>query len=261
MPGLGFGNDEGKGGNVEQGADIDISLIITGKKCRRKTDQSCKRKPTPHSTPFLAVHPTILCWMALFTTVPPCAFRPHAIMMMNKGIFNLELTKSNAIIMFQSAAKFALLCLAIAAANAVSTLTTANCPDNYDLKATNTSESGYSSAAIKAVYGGIYSASDQAVLQQSFSEGNTGTVYGYATSMSILLPFILIAVAFGIAFIVAICCCVFEKTCPPCASWKRDFTKNPYDKVELKCTSIFTVVFALAIVVAAAVGLYFSPTL
>ena len=225
---------------------------------RTKAAKESQPRIPHHSSP---VHPTILCWMALFTTGPPCTFRLDAIMMMNKGIFNLELTKSNAIIMFQSAAKFALLCLAIAAANAVSTLTTANCPDNYDLKATNTSESGYSSAAIKAVYGGIYSASDQAVLQQSFSEGNTGTVYGYVTSMSILLPFILIAVAFGIAFIVAICCCVFEKTCPPCASWKRDFTKNPYDKVELKCTSIFTVVFALAIVVAAAVGLYFSPTL
>jgi hypothetical protein len=48
--------------------------------------------------------------------------------------------------------------------------------------------------------------------------------------MKIVIPFAIIGAAFAIVFIIAISCCVFEKECPPCKSWKRDFAHRPYEK-------------------------------
>jgi hypothetical protein len=47
-------------------------------------------------------------------------------------------------------------------------------------------------------------------------------------SMNVIIPFAIIGVGFSIAFIAALCCCVFEKQCPPCQSWRRDFAARPY---------------------------------
>jgi hypothetical protein len=90
---------------------------------------------------------------------------------------------------------------------AVTALTTANCPLEYNLIAANTTTGGQST--VDSIYGGIYSASDQVILQEAFSQGDTSTINSYVTRMSILMPFILIAVAFGITYIIAVCCCIF----------------------------------------------------
>ena len=41
-------------------------------------------------------------------------------------------------------------------------------------------------------------------------------------------PYIAIGVLFAISFAIVILCMVFEKSCPPCQSWRRDFAKRPY---------------------------------
>jgi hypothetical protein len=123
----------------------------------------------------------------------------------------------------------AALSLLLTRALAVTGLTTDHCPDGYDLIAANITDTAFSQATVELVYGGIYSTQDRAILQQSFSQGNTTAVNDYLTDAHILTPFIIIAVAFGITYFVALCCCIFEKSCPPCQSWKRDFAAKPYE--------------------------------
>lgn len=98
----------------------------------------------------------------------------------------------------------------------MSTITTDNCPEEYDIKALNVTDSSFSQSTVNLVYGGVYSSSDTLILTAAFTEGDTETINSYFTSTSILTPFLLIAIAFAITFIIALCCCVFEKTCPPC---------------------------------------------
>jgi hypothetical protein len=92
---------------------------------------------------------------------------------------------------------------------AVTGLTTNNCPDNYDLLLANITSDSSTQTTVDLVYSGLYSTNDQAILQQSYSQGDTQTVRSYITDMQILAPFILIAVAFFIMYFVALCCCVF----------------------------------------------------
>jgi hypothetical protein len=81
---------------------------------------------------------------------------------------------------------------------------------------------------VTLLYGNLYSAQDQAALSNSYSQGDTKTVGKYVASMNIIIPFAIIGSGFAIAFIAALCCCVFEKSCPPCHSWKRDYAARPY---------------------------------
>ena len=76
-----------------------------------------------------------------------------------------------------------------------------------------------------------------------------------------MAPFIAWAVIFFIMFMIIICCCAFEKKCPPCESWKRDFVKRPYERSELRCVTVFAIIFALAILVTTIVAFTFFPAL
>lgn len=110
------------------------------------------------------------------------------------------------------------------------TLTTNNCPEEFDINEANTTGSSSVQTTVDFLYADLYSSEDQAALQASFASGNSTKINQQITTTAILAPFAVIGVAFAVTFIIAICCCVFEKSCPPCKSWKRDFTIRPYEK-------------------------------
>ena len=123
--------------------------------------------------------------------------------------------------------KLLLLMGLIGCALATTSLSTNNCPSDFTITAANASiapESGL----IRGIYGGVYSDSDKREMEEAFNSGTSSTVSSKLSTLSILIPFALIAVGFLIMFVIALCCCVFEKSCPPCESWKRDFTIRPY---------------------------------
>jgi len=64
-----------------------------------------------------------------------------------------------------------------------------------------------------------------------------------------MLPYIVIAAIFGLLFILTIFCCTFDKRCPPCESWRRNYLKEPYSKIELRATMITAIIFSAAILV------------
>jgi hypothetical protein len=107
-------------------------------------------------------------------------------------------------------------------------LTDKNCPSGFTVATANVTVDSSAKSLVNLIYGGIYSSEDQANIKASIFSGDTNSLMSYVTSIRILLPFIAIAIAFGLAFIIALCCCVFEKSCPPCKSWKRDFSRRPY---------------------------------
>lgn len=131
--------------------------------------------------------------------------------------------------MFQriSRAKLVTLLLLITEVLSVTTLTTSNCPTSYDFSSANsTSDSSLTLANL--IYGNLYSPEEQAALSLSYSQGNTKAVKKYMAQMQIVAPFIVLGVGFALTFLIALCCCVFEKSCPPCQSLKRDYAARPY---------------------------------
>jgi hypothetical protein len=110
---------------------------------------------------------------------------------------------------------------------ALTTLSSNNCPTNFDAAAVNSSSASMS-AVVDFLYKNIYSPSDQAKIQAAFTSGNSSTVTSQVFTLSIIVPFLLIAFAFLVMYVIALCCCIFEKSCPPCKQWKRDFSSRPY---------------------------------
>ena len=139
-------------------------------------------------------------------------------------------------------------------------LSTGQCPSNFDINSANTTSSSLS-AAVDFLYKNLYSSSDQQKLQKAFNEGDTKTVNQQISSISVLVPFALIAFAFIVTYIIALCCCIFEKTCPPCKQWKRDFSRRPYERSELKCAMVFALIFAIGIAITTILGFVFFPAL
>ena len=74
-----------------------------------------------------------------------------------------------------------------------------------------------------------------------------------ALIMKLMVPYIAIVSVFFVFFMIVACCTVFEKSCPPCESWRRDFARRPYEKFELRCVMVFAIIFALSVFIIAIV--------
>jgi len=142
----------------------------------------------------------------------------------------------------------------------LTTLSSNNCPSGFDTAAVNSSAPSMS-VAVDFLYSSLYSPSEQAKLQAAFTSGNSTTVSSQVFTLSIIIPFILIAVTFMVMYVIALCCCIFEKSCPPCKQWKRDFASRPYEKSELKCVTIFGLIFGIGIAITTILGFVFFPSL
>ena len=150
--------------------------------------------------------------------------------------------------------------LLISSSSALTTLSTNNCPANFDITTANLTASSTNSAA-DLLYANIYSSSEQSDIQAAFASGDSVTITSKLSSLAIMVPFILVAFAFSVTFTIALCCCIFEKTCPPCQSLKRDFGSRPYERSEMKCVTIFALLFAGGIAITSLVGFIFFPAL
>jgi hypothetical protein len=69
------------------------------------------------------------------------------------------------------------------------------------------------------------------------------------------MPFIIICSSFFLIFAMALCCCIFDRRCPPCESWKRNYVKDPYTKCEQRSLILMALLFSVAILVASIIGI------
>lgn len=114
---------------------------------------------------------------------------------------------------------------------------------------------------VELMFSNLFSPSEQANIQLMITNGDSNGVVNYAMSPKFLVPFIVIAAVFAIMFVIVICCCVFEKSCPPCDSWKRDFSRRPYEKNELRCVMGFAVGFSVAILITSIIAFAYFPAM
>ena len=45
---------------------------------------------------------------------------------------------------------------------------------------------------------------------------------------TLMVPYIILAVLFFAFFVFTVLCCLFDRSCPPCDSLRRDIDNNPY---------------------------------
>jgi uncharacterized membrane protein YciS (DUF1049 family) len=133
---------------------------------------------------------------------------------------------------------------------ATSTLTSAHCPKSFAAATYNYSLAGAESDLSGLLYASIFSTETQAAITDSLTRGDFASLTAQATSMSFLLPFILVGSCFFLLFFCTICCCTFERRCPPCETWRRNYIKQPYSKWEMRIGMVVAVLFSAGILVA-----------
>lgn len=121
-----------------------------------------------------------------------------------------------------------------------------NCPDDYDIEAANKS-SGIGTGQMAVFFFSPFMDTETVARVENIVIQSDQAGYDKLAQKQYAIPFVLIAVLFGITFMTVLACVVFEKSCPPCHSWRRDFSKRPYEKFEVRCVAFFAVLFALGI--------------
>lgn len=128
-------------------------------------------------------------------------------------------------------------------------LTYANCPSSFSLTTANSTSDAnvLLSQRGKSLFSAYISDSSTQRVENFIVQGNQTDLVNYVLILSV--PYILFAVVFFIGLCTAFACCIFDKSCPPCDSWRRDYSKEPYKKSELRVVAAFSAVFSLAVAV------------
>lgn len=105
-----------------------------------------------------------------------------------------------------------------------------NCPSNFDMALENVTTSSQTDiiTTMTPFYELIRGYGNSQIVETVVIQGNTASLQSHFLAMS--YPFIAVAAIFLITYCIIISCCIFQKSCPPCQSWKRDFVRRPYEK-------------------------------
>jgi hypothetical protein len=128
-------------------------------------------------------------------------------------------------------------------AHSLTDLTRLNCPNDYDVNTANSTKPN--DAFVKFFFSAFDNSQFKSTVDAIVIEGKNDQLTTLITEL--MVPYIAVLAVFFIFFMIVACCTVFEKSCPPCESWRRDFTRRPYEKFELRCVMIFTIIFAVSI--------------
>ena len=145
--------------------------------------------------------------------------------------------------------RIVLLATILTTALATTSLTTSNCPTSFDVAAANSSLSYSNAGMADMLYGGVISADTQTRIQSAIINGDIYNIRDEFMSSSFMMPYILLAAGFWLFFMTVVCCSLFERRCPPCKSWRRNYVKNPYSACERRTLLILGVIFGGGIVI------------
>ncbi len=110
----------------------------------------------------------------------------------------------------------------------IGNLTYNNCPSNFTVSNYNSSLTYASQNLAVSIYSNVFSSELQVNVTNNLIQGNLYPMINTFISTSFLFPYIMIGSVFALLFCVTICCCTFERRCPPCKSWRRNYVKDPY---------------------------------
>lgn len=111
---------------------------------------------------------------------------------------------------------------------ATTTLTTSHCPTPFSPTSLNASLFKDNAQLATTIYGSLFDAQTKAQIEMSLNTGNLTGLQKQVYTTSFLQPYILAAALFMFVFLMVICCCTFDRRCPPCESWRRNYIKDPY---------------------------------
>ena len=113
----------------------------------------------------------------------------------------------------------------IASVSSLTSLTTANCPAGFTPNSYNNSLSYANQDLAISIYSNLFTADTQLKIQKALDTGDLSALQKEVLSIKFQLPYILVGVFFFLIFMTNICCCTFDRRCPPCESWKRNYIK------------------------------------
>lgn len=114
----------------------------------------------------------------------------------------------------------------LAIANTYTDITMKNCPAQFDIDQYNTTTDTTVASMGAFIYAGFSSPSDQAQVQEIVVKGDMNALNSYINTM--MSPYIIFASIFLAFYIVTVLCCLFDQSCPPCDSIRRDTDSDPY---------------------------------
>lgn len=151
--------------------------------------------------------------------------------------------------------------LSAAIASAAGDISYSKCPSSFDMnKANVTSEEAVLlSSRGDSLFSSFLTAQNEQRIEKIIIQGDTNDLVNYLVVTGV--PFMLWAITFFVGFCTMLSCCVFDRSCPPCEGWKRDYSKEPYKKEELRAVSIFSMLFSIGISVIVVIAFTTLPGL
>jgi hypothetical protein len=124
--------------------------------------------------------------------------------------------------------KILLLLLAARCVSSYTSITTQNCPAQFDAVSANLTTSNAAAVLGPFLYSGYQSAEDIAKVNSIVIGGNTAELDAYTSQM--IVPYIIYGVVYLLFYLAVVACCLFERSCPPCEAIRRDLDADPYSK-------------------------------
>ena len=140
-----------------------------------------------------------------------------------------------------------------------SDITMLNCPAQFDIAAYNVSSDTTVATMGSFVYAGFTSQSNQDKVQEIVAKGDFDALNAYIFKLAI--PYIIFAVIFFAFYIFTVLCCLFDRSCPPCDSIRRDIDNNPYSTREIRVMMVLLLLCAGGTLFITIISFSFVPEL
>ena len=121
-----------------------------------------------------------------------------------------------------------LLWLLLPLLQAYTDITLLNCPAQFDIVKYNSTTDTTVSTMGPLVYAGFSSSASTDRVNQIVITGDQPQLEEYESEL--MVPYIIMAVVYGVFYIFTIFCCLFDRSCPPSECIRRDLDTNPYSK-------------------------------
>lgn len=76
-----------------------------------------------------------------------------------------------------------------------------------------------------------------------------------------MIPYIIFGSVYLMIYLGIVLCCLFERSCPPCETIRRDLENDLYSKRETRVWMVFTVFFAVGVFVVCMISMSYIPTM
>ena len=141
--------------------------------------------------------------------------------------------------------------------SAYSDLTMLNCPAQFNVTTANKTTSTAASSLGAFLYAGFQSPAAKARVESIVITGNTVELDKYTSEM--MIPYIIFCVVYLVVYLGIVICCLFDRSCPPCESVRRNVDEDPYSKRETGVAMAFTLIFAAGVFIVCMIAMSFVP--